>query len=105
MIDVFEQDGALCVEVGLPGVQLDDLFVHAEGDQLWIRATRPEDVGSRRYRVRGRWLPRSFTHDFMLPPEARVDLATAVFRHGLLQVKIPLDEDGESSEQKIPVNP
>ena len=105
MIDVFEEDGALYVEVGLPGVQLDDLIVDAAGSELLIFANRPEDVVKRRYRVRGRWLPRTFRHCFMLPPEARVDLATATFRHGLLQVRIPLEADEGPSGLEVPALP
>ena len=101
MIDVFEQDGALFVEVGLPGVVLDDLIVDAAGSELLIFANRPEEAAKRRYRVRGRWLPRCFRHGFMLPPEARVDLATAIFRHGLLQVRIPLRADDDPREPEI----
>ena len=105
MIDVFEEEDALYVEVGLPGVLLDDVTVQAEGCQLVIFASRAEDFARRRYRVRGRALPRSFLHDLVLPPEARVDLATAIFRHGLLQVRIPLDAELGPSEHKIPVVP
>lgn len=89
-VDVFEQEGALVVEVGLPGVRQEDICVKAEGSQLLIWARRPDEDGPRRYRIRGRRLLREYNHDLMLPPEAATEHATATFLRGLLRVRIPL---------------
>lgn len=89
-VDVFEQEGALVVEVGLPGVRQEDICVKAEGCQLLIGARRPDEDGPRRYRIRGRRLLREYNHDLMLPPEAATEHATATYLRGLLRVRIPL---------------
>jgi len=91
-VDVFEHEGTLVVEVGLPGVRREDIFVKAEGAQLLIWARRPEEEeGHRRYRIRGRRLLREYNHDLMLPPEASPEQATATYLRGLLRVRIPLN--------------
>jgi len=103
-MDVYEQDGALFVEVGLPGVAHRDLSVSARGSQLLIWARRRPRTGERRYRVRGIRGPGVFSHDLTVPPEGRLDRATASYVHGLLRVRIPLAREDEVGERPIPVD-
>lgn len=102
-MDVFEEEGALVVEVGLPGVRREDIFVKAEGTQLLIWARRPDEGGPRRYRIRGRRLASEYSHDLMLPPEASPERATATYLRGLLRVRIPLEEEPDAPSREIEV--
>ncbi len=92
MVDMFEQEGALFVEVDLPGVRREHVGVETQGSQLVIWAERPSEEPARRYRLRGRRTSREYTHDLSLPPEARADDATAHLDRGVLQVRIPLSD-------------
>lgn len=102
-VDVFEQEGVFYVEVGLPGVKLEEVSVKAQGSRLVVSARRVEEDGVRGCPQRGRRAPRSFAHDVTLPREARLDLATATYDQGLLRVCIPLDSDDVKPERPIPV--
>lgn len=99
-VDVFEQDGVFYVEVGLPGVRLEEVSVKAQGSRLVVSARRVEEDG---VREPARRLLRSFAHDVTLPREARLDLASATYDQGLLRVCIPLDADDVKPERPIPV--
>jgi HSP20 family protein len=92
-VDVFEEQGALMVEVDLPGVCAEDVAVKAKGSQLRILAhRRAEAEAGRRYRLRGRRSPSHCTRDLILPPEARLPDATATLERGVLRVRIPLSD-------------
>jgi HSP20 family molecular chaperone IbpA len=102
-IDMFEQEGSLVVEAGLSGVRFEDVSVMLRDSHLVISARRPPESGVRRYHLRGRRTPREFSREVMLPPNARADLATASYAHGLLRICIPLGRDAASSGRPIPV--
>jgi HSP20 family molecular chaperone IbpA len=102
-VDMFEQDGALVIEVGLSGVRFEDVSVMVQGSHLVISARHSQEDGVRRYHLRGRRVPREFVHEVMLPPCVRPDLATATYLQGLLRVCIPLGSDGMSSGRPIPL--
>ena len=102
-VDIFEQEGSLVVEAGLSGVRFEDVSVMLRDSHLVISACRPPESGVRRYHLRGRRTPRQFSRDVMLPPNARADLATASYAHGLLRICIPLGSDDASPGRPIPV--
>lgn len=92
-VDVFEERGALMIEVDLPGVRPEDVALRTRGSQLHILARREDDTATgRRYRLRGRRSPAHCTRELILPPEARVRDATATLERGVLRVCIPLQE-------------
>lgn len=101
-VDVFEEQGLLVVEMALPGVCLEDLSINACGSRLLIWARRPRG-GERRYRVRGTRLPPCISEEVALPPEARVADATALLKHGVLQVRIPLSGGTCEAVRPVPV--
>jgi HSP20 family molecular chaperone IbpA len=103
-VDLFEQDGELVVEVGLPGVRSEDISVMGHGSQLLISARRPHERGLRRYHLRGSRIPRQFSHEVTLPEQARMELAHASYVQGLLRVRIPLGPDDTKPSRAIPVS-
>lgn len=103
-VDVFEEEGLLVVEMALPGVRVEDLSINACGSRLLIWARRPGEGGERRYRVRGTRLPPCTSEEVALPPEARVADATALLKHGVLQVRIPLSGGTCEAVRPVPVN-
>jgi hypothetical protein len=102
-VDMYERGEDLVVEVGLPGMRFADVSVMARGSQLVISAHSPEERAERRYHLRGSRVRRDFTHEVTLPEQARMDLASATYAHGLLRVCIPLGPDDTKMGRLIPL--
>lgn len=101
-VDMYERDEELVVEVGLPGMRMQDVSVMADGSRLVISARRPDEPGARHYHLRGSRVRREFTQEVTLPARARLELARASYEHGLLCVCIPLGSKDESTRRPIP---
>ena len=102
-VDMYERDEELVVEVGLPGMRMQEISVMADGARLVISARRSDEDGARRYHLRGSRIRREFTHDVTLPERARLELAFASYEQGLLRVCIPLGAKDEPKRRPIPL--
>jgi hypothetical protein len=102
-VDMYERGEDLVVEVGLPGMRFEDVSVLAHGSRLVISAHAPEERGVRRYHLRGSRVRSDFTREVTLPENARMDLASATYSHGLLRVCIPLGPDDTKLGRLIPL--
>ena len=101
-VDMYERGEDLVVEVGLPGMRFEDVSVMALGSRLVISAHAQDERGVRRYHLRGSRVRRDFTHEVTLPAQARLELASATYAHGLLRVGIPLGPDDTKTGRLIP---
>jgi len=104
-IDVFEIPGELIVEAELPGVDPARITVSAGEGVLLIEGTKDEDPGTGR--VNYLCMERSFGmfRRVVLPGQA-VDImrATAAYRDGILQVRMPKIEEKRGRSRIIPVS-
>jgi HSP20 family protein len=104
MIEMDQRDGKLIVRADLPGLDVDDVTVEVDDGVLTIAGERRdereiEDRGARRTEVRyGR-----FARSVALPENARPDGIEAVFRNGVLEIKIPMEQQSQSQRRKIDV--
>jgi HSP20 family protein len=102
-VEVRERGGNLEVTAELPGLKKEDVTVECTDDGLIIqgerRQEREETVGGirRSERVYGH-----FYRLIPLPPGADPDNATAEFRDGLLQIRIPVVEN-KQKRRSIPI--
>jgi HSP20 family protein len=104
-IDVAEYDDEYVVMADLPGFDRDEIDVRALEDRLTIaaeRAAEREDA-DRRYLRRER-RHESVTRTVDIPATARLDDATATYRHGVLTVTVPLDAVDADEGHRIDVN-
>jgi HSP20 family protein len=104
-IDVFETSDELVVEAELPGVDPARITVTAGEGVLVIEGAKEEDAGVGR--VNYLCMERSFGpfRRVVLPGRA-VDIrrATASYREGILQVRIPKIEEKRGQSRIIPVS-
>lgn len=105
-IEVFERDGKLVIHADLPGVDKDDVRVHASGDTLTIEGQRNWEHQDRQPQYhRSERSYGVFCRTISLPQGARVDEASARFDHGVLEVLVPIPESRPGREIPIQTVP
>jgi HSP20 family protein len=103
-VDVFEKDGALHVRAELPGLTQKDVEIEVDETGLTISGEKKEekevkeDKYFRSERSYGRFVRR-----IPLPKTANADQAEAHFKDGVLEIDLPLVENGTA--RKIEVQP
>lgn len=95
MVDIFESDDGIVIQVDLPGVTKENVSVEVKENVLTIQGERVADTATseekyyRRERTCG-FFQRSFTLRESIPP----DKIKASFKNGVLKIEIPKpDED------------
>jgi HSP20 family protein len=105
-IELLERDGRLVVRAELPGLSPDDVTIEAEGNSLVIRGERRSELEVeengvyRTERSYGR-----FTRAIELPEGADLSKAQARFENGLLEISVPLSEQGNRRRIEIQRSP
>ncbi|GIX46500.1 MAG: heat-shock protein Hsp20 [Candidatus Tectimicrobiota bacterium] len=101
-MDVRETDTAFIVEVDLPGMAIEDIDVHVEGNTLVIAGERKleraeEHLGMARYeRAAGR-----FHRAYTLPAPVVADKVEARYCNGVLTVTVPKAEAAKTKRIAI----
>jgi HSP20 family protein len=105
-IELLERDGRLVVRAELPGLSPEDVTIEAEGNSLVIRGERRSELEVeengvyRTERSYGR-----FTRAIELPEGADLSKAQARFENGLLEISVPLSEQGNRRRIEIQRSP
>jgi len=101
--DIYETKEEYVFKLELPGISKDDVKVELEGDKLRITGDRKEEkeVEKENYhrveRVCG-----SFARSFQLPKNANGEKVSANMKDGILELRIPKQEEAKS--KSIPIN-
>ncbi len=96
--DVQETDDALIIRAEIPGMEKDEFSVEVRQNRLFLRGEKKyqrESKGKNFHRVECSY--GSFSRSFPLPCEVESDKAEAVYRHGVLNIRLPKTE---ASRQK-----
>jgi HSP20 family protein len=94
-INVWEQQDALKVEMELPGIKGDQLDISVAGDELSIKASRP-DVAQEGVTYHRRERPvGAFSRIVRLPIEVDADRVDADLRDGVLTITLPKAESAK----------
>lgn len=103
-VEEFRDDGALVVRAELPGIDPDkDVELTVDDDHLCIsahRTERTEDQDKKSYRSEFRY--GSFTRIIRLPAGATEDDVKASYHDGILEVRVPVDED-KQKRRTVPI--
>ncbi|MBM4141616.1 MAG: Hsp20/alpha crystallin family protein [Nitrospira sp.] len=103
-VDVFEEGDNVVVKAELPGMGKEDIDVKVTDDIITISGEKKkeEKVEKKNYyrieRSHG-----SFTRSLRLPAEVQTEKATAKFKDGVLEVKIPKTEEAKKKEKKVTI--
>ena len=87
-VDLYETGGAFVLTAELPGLNRDDIEIHAEESRIVIRGERAGQVPCEQYHRVERGHGR-FSRAFLLPEPIEVEAVTADLKDGLLTVTIP----------------
>lgn len=103
-VDMVDDGDALRITAELPGMERDDVEIHAEDGYLWIRGekkleSRSEEKGC--YRVERAF--GQFQRAIPLPDGTDVEKARASFDKGLLTIRLPKPEKQESGARRIAI--
>lgn len=90
-VDVYETEKAIFVKTAIAGVKPEDLSLTLSHDMLTIRGQRHDDLASRE---ECRYLSQechwgAFSRSVILPSEVHVSKAEAIFKSGILAIKLP----------------
>jgi HSP20 family protein len=103
-VDIYEDGDDIVVKAEMPGVDLDDIEVTVTDNVLVLRGEKQKeeeaDEGNyyRSERVYG-----AFVRSIPLPPEADAQKATAVFKNGVLEIRLPKAEEAKKRQVKVNV--
>jgi len=102
-VEIRESNGALVVSAELPGLAKDDVKVEINNDALVIQGERKREWDEEKGGVhRSERFYGSFYRSIPLPEGAKLDQAKAEFNNGVLEVKVPIPQQQQTSRQ-IPI--
>lgn len=104
-VDVFEEGDDVVVKAELPGMGKEDIDIKLTDDIITISGEKKkeEKIEKKNYyrieRSHG-----SFTRSLRLPAEVQTEKATAKFKDGVLEVRIPKTEEAKKKEKKVEIS-
>jgi HSP20 family protein len=101
-VDVFEEGDDVVVKAELPGMGRENIDVKVTDDAITISGEKKkeEKVEKKNYYRMERSYG-SFTRSLRLPAEVQSEKATAKFKEGVLEVRIPKTEEAKKKEKKV----
>jgi len=90
-VDIYETDKAVFIKTAIAGVKPEDLKLSVFHDIVTIRGVRHDEQAQEENR---RYLSQechwgAFSRTIILPAEVKVDRAEAIFKNGILMIKLP----------------
>jgi len=89
-VDVFQTEGELVIQSTIAGVRGEDLDIAIEGDKVTIRGKRDRPTKDEKinyFYQECYWGP--FSREIILPVEIDPTRATAIFKEGVLIIRMP----------------
>ena len=99
-VDLYETGGAFVLAAELPGLNRDDIEIHAEESRIVIRGERAGHVPCEQYHRVERGHGR-FSRAFLLPEPIDIEAVTADLKDGLLTITLP--KAGGRSARRVDV--
>ena len=103
-IDMFEEGDNLVIKAEIPGMKKEEISIDFAGDVVTISGEKKSEEKTQRkdyYRVERSF--GSFSRKLHLPVEIQVDKATASFKDGVLEIRMPKSEAAKKKTRKISV--
>ncbi len=102
-IDVYDSDNELMVKADIPGLKKEDIDVSIEDDILTIKGEKKRENEVREENCfRSERFYGSFNRSIELPSKVEWDKATATYKDGVLELKLPKKD--EAKIKRISVN-
>jgi HSP20 family protein len=104
-IDVVHADNELVIRADLPGVNINEVNVDVSDDAVTISGVRQQEHAEEHgnvYRIER--ISGSFFREIPLPEGAIVDRATATFREGVLEIRVPAPSEQVSRGRRLEIS-
>jgi HSP20 family protein len=104
-VDIFEEGNDVVVKAEMPGMNKDEIDINISDDVITISGEKKseEKIEKKDYfrleRSHG-----SFSRSLTLPAEIQTDQAKAVFKDGVLEVRIPKSEAAMQKVKKVKID-
>jgi HSP20 family protein len=101
-LDLYEDGNGIVVKAELPGMTQDDIQISFADNVLTIRGEKKkdeEDRGKDHYRAERVY--GAFVRSLVLPAEVNPDKALAIFKNGVLEIRLPKNESAKKKEIKV----
>jgi len=101
-IDILTEGDEVVVKAELPGIKKEDIDVDLTEDTITISGEKKkeEKVEKKDYHSIERSYG-SFKRSFSLPTEIQTEKASAKFKDGVLEIRIPKTEEAKKKEKKV----
>lgn len=101
-MDIFTDGDDVVVKTELPGMKKEDIDVSLTKDTITISGEKKkeEKVEKKDYYSLERSYG-SFKRSFSLPAEVHAEKASAKFKDGILEIRIPKTEEAKKKEKKV----
>lgn len=103
-VDMFEEGDDLVVKAEIPGMNKNEISIDFSGDVLTISGEKKSEERTERkdyYRVERSF--GSFSRRLRLPVDIQIDKTHALFKDGVLEVRMPKSEAAKQKVRKITV--
>jgi HSP20 family protein len=103
-MDIFTEGDNVVVKAELPGMKKEDIDVSLTEDTITISGEKKkeEKIEKKDYYSCERSYG-SFKRSFSLPSEVQTEKASAKFKNGVLEIRIPKTEEAKKKEKKVTV--
>jgi HSP20 family protein len=103
-IDLYDEGNEIVVKAEMPGMTKDDIQISFSDNVLTIRGEKKkeeEERGKDYYRAERVY--GAFMRSVVLPAEVNPEKARAVFKNGVLEIRLPKTESAKKKEIKVNV--
>ena len=104
-MDVYEEKNEIVVKTELPGMSRDDIQINITDNVLTITGEKKEEgeVKEEDYYRRERTYGR-FSRALELPKAVQIEKAQAIFKNGVLEIRIPKTEEAKRKEIEVKID-
>ncbi len=101
-LDMFEHKDELVIKAELPGIKKKDLDINLERDEITIKAEKKrEEVTEDATYYRCERHFGQYQRSILLPFHVDAEKASAIFKGGLLEIKLPKAEEAKSRHIEV----
>jgi len=103
-VDMFEEGNDLVIKAEIPGMQKEDISIDFAGNIVTISGEKKSEERTERkdyYRIERSF--GSFSRKLRLPVEIKIDETHALFKDGVLEIRMPKSEAEKQKVRKISV--
>ncbi len=103
-VDIYEEGGEVVLKAEIPGMKKEDIHVDITDRTVTISGEkRKEEKIERKDYVHLERSYGSFVRSFQLPSEVATDKARAIFKEGVLEVRVPRTEEAARKTRQVVV--